>query len=69
MVYRYNRIPIISWIREQATGSLAHAQEAGELIAHLGGHSSLAIGPLLETQQHVIGEILRESLGHEGEVL
>lgn len=31
----------------------------------LGAHPSLAIGPLLETQQHDIGNILRESLDHE----
>ncbi len=65
MVFGYNRIPIISWLREQATESLAHAHQAGELITHLGGHPSLAIGPLLETHRHDIGDILRESLGHE----
>ena len=30
-----------------------------------GGHPSLKIGPLLETEQHDIGDILRESLEHE----
>jgi bacterioferritin len=65
MVFGYNRIPIVSWLRAQATESLAHAQEAGELVTHLGEHPSLAIGPLLETHQHNIGDILRESL--EGE--
>ena len=66
MVFGYNRIPIVSWLRGQATESLAHADKAGELITHLGGHPSLAIGPLLETQNHDIGDILRESLAHEG---
>lgn len=42
-----------------------HAQRAGELVTHLGGHPSLAIGPLLETHEHDIGDILRESLQHE----
>ena len=65
MVYGYNRIPIIAWMREQAVQSLGHAQEAGELITHFGGHPSLAIGPLLETHQHNIADILRESLSHE----
>lgn len=69
MVYGYNRIPIIAWMREQAVQSLGHAQEAGELITHLGGHPSLAIGPLLETEQHHIGDILRESLSHEKSAL
>ncbi len=65
MVYGYSRIPIVGWIREQATESLAHANQAGELITNLGGHPSLSIGPLLETYNHDIGNILRESLEHE----
>ncbi len=67
MVFGYNRIPIIGWMEEQAAESLSHAKEAGELITHLGGHPSLAIGPLLESHQHDIAAILRESLVHEGE--
>jgi bacterioferritin len=69
MVYGYNRIPIVSWMREQADEGLRHAQEAGEMITHFGAHPSLAIGPLLETHKHDIGDILRESLEHEGEAL
>ncbi len=65
MVYGYSRIPIISWLRDQATESLDHANKAGELITNLGGHPSLGIGPLLETNTHDIGNILRESLEHE----
>ena len=65
MVYGYSRIPIISWLRDQATESLDHANKAGEVITNLGGHPSLAIGPLLETENHDIGDILRESLAHE----
>ena len=65
MVYGYNRIPIVSWLEQQATESMAHARAAGELITQLGAHPSLAIGPLLETHKHDIGDILRESLGHE----
>ena len=69
MTYGYNRIPIVSWLRGQATESLAHATAAGELITQLGEHPSLAIGPLLETHQHDVGDILRESLHHEREAL
>jgi len=65
MVYGYGRIPIVSWMRSQATESLNHANEAGELITHLGKHPSLGIGPLLETHRHDIGDILNESLDHE----
>jgi len=69
MVYGYNRIPIVSWLESQATESLAHARLAGELVTSLGGHPSLAIGPLLESHRHDIGDILRESLHHEAESL
>jgi bacterioferritin len=65
MVYGYGRIPIVAWMRDQAAESLGHANEAGELITHLGRHPSLGIGPLLETHKHDIGDILRESLDHE----
>ena len=65
MVFGYNRIPIVSWMRGQATESLNHAVEAGELITHLNGHPSLGIGPLLETHRHDIGDIMKESLEHE----
>jgi bacterioferritin len=65
MITGYNRIPIVSWMRGQASESLTHAQEAGEKITHLGEHPSLAIGHLLETHRHDLGDILRESLEHE----
>ena len=65
MVYGYNRLPIVSWLKGNADESLAHAHKAGELVTLLGGHPSLKIGALLETEQHDIGDILRESLEHE----
>ena len=65
MVYGYNRIPIVSWLKGNADESLAHAHKAGELATLLGGHPSLKIGTLLETEKHDIGDILRESLEHE----
>jgi bacterioferritin len=69
MVYGYNRIPIVAWLESQAAESLVHARQAGELVTCLGGHPSLSIGPLLESHQHDMGDILRESLAHEGETL
>ena len=65
MVYGYHRIPIVSWLKENANESLAHAHKAGELVTMLGGHPSLKIGSLLETEKHDIGDILKESLEHE----
>jgi len=65
MVFGYGRIPIVSWLRQEASTSLLHAHEAGELITQLGGHPSLSVGALLETHRHDTGDILRESLEHE----
>jgi bacterioferritin len=65
MVYGYNRIPIVSWLKSNAQEGLGHAHKAGELATLLGGHPSLKIGALLETEKHDIGDILRESLEHE----
>ncbi len=69
MVFGYNRIPIVSWLRKQADESMLHAQQAGELITHLGGHPSLGIGKLLESHKHDIKDILKESLAHENQGL
>ena len=69
MVYGYNRIPIVSWLRDQANEGLAHAQLAGELLTSFGEHPSLAIGHLLETHKHDIGQILEEALENEKESL
>ena len=65
MVFGYNRIPIVSWLKGNGEESLAHAHKAGEFVTMLGGHPSLKIGPLLETEKHDIGDILRESLEQE----
>jgi len=69
MVYGYNRIPIVSWMKGNADESLTHAHKAGEMVTLLGGHPSLKIGSLLETEKHDIGDILRESLEHEKNAL
>lgn len=69
MVFGHNRIPIVKWLREQATESLDHATQAGEHITTLGAHPSLKISSLLETHQHSIQDILQESLQHEKEQL
>lgn len=65
MVFGHSRIPIISWLRGQATEALGHAHEAGEHITTLGGHPPLNIGPLLQEHKQNIDDILRETLEHE----
>jgi bacterioferritin len=59
----------VSWLRAQADEALQHAQQAGEMVTHLGAHPSLGIGPLLESHHHDIAAILHESLQSEGEAL
>jgi bacterioferritin len=65
MIFGHNRIPIVSWLRGEATTCLAHANEAGEMVTHLGEHPSLKIGALLESEQHSVQDILLESLEAE----
>src|SRR6476469_9429870 len=69
LVFGFGRIPIVSWLRGQATESLAHAQMVGDWITTLGAYPSLAIGPLLDSHQTDIGAMLRESLQAEGTAL
>src|SRR5712671_5018249 len=64
-VFGHNRAPIVSWMREQAAESLTHAQQAGEMITLLGEDPSLAIGPPLDSHQHDVDAIMRESLDTE----
>ena len=65
MVTGPNRIPIVTFLQEQATESLAHALAAGELITGLDGHPSQQIAPIEESHNHSVVQILEESLAHE----
>ena len=69
LVFGFGRIPIISWLREQANESLLHAQQVGEWITTLGAYTSLAIGLLLDSHKHDITAILKESLDAEAKGL
>jgi bacterioferritin len=59
------RLPIVTFLKEQASESLLHAQLAGEKIAGLDGHPSQKIAKIEETNRHTIKDILEESLEHE----
>ncbi|MEP0921395.1 ferritin-like domain-containing protein [Leptolyngbya sp. ST-U4] len=65
MVTGPNRIPIVAFLKAQASESLLHAQQAGEIITGLNGHPSLKIAPIEETYKHEIYDILLESVNHE----
>jgi bacterioferritin len=69
LVFGHNRIPIVSWMREQAAESLTHAHQAGEMITMLGEYPSLTIGPLLDSYHHDVDAIMRESLESEAKAL
>jgi len=69
LVFGFGRIPIVSWLRDQANESLVHAQQVGEWITTLGAYPSLAIGPLLDSHKHDIAAMLRESLDAEAAAL
>ena len=69
LVFGFGRIPIVSWLRGQASESLLHAQQAGEWITALGAYPSLGIGALLDSHKHDIGAMLRESLEAEAAAL
>lgn len=60
-----NRIPLVTFMQAQASESLVHAQQAGEILTGLGGHPEQGIAPIEETHDHDIDDILRESIAHE----
>jgi bacterioferritin len=65
MIYGHARIPIRAWFSEQATESLNHAREAGDLIVHLGHRPKIGIGSLPKGHHNTIDEILTEAIERE----
>lgn len=64
-----NRLPLVDFMKLQATESLLHAQQAGELLTGLGGHPDPGIEPIEESHDHSIETVLRESIAHERRAL
>jgi bacterioferritin len=69
MVTGPNRIPIVNFFQMQATESLTHAQQVGEILTGLEGHPTLKIAPIEETYKHTVKDILQETLNHEKKAL
>jgi bacterioferritin len=65
MVTGPNRLILDKFFKSQASESLDHAQQAGELLTGLGGHPSQKIPKIEETNKHSINDLLNESLVHE----
>jgi len=59
------RLPIVTFLQEQATESLQHALQAGEFITGFDGHPSQKIATITENHNHSVKQILEESLEHE----
>ena len=65
MIVGPHRLPIVQFLKDQANESLLHAQQAGEMLTGLDGHPSQKIAEIIETNNHSIKDILKESLAHE----
>ncbi len=69
MIKGPNRIPIVKWFHDQANEGYAHASMIGEKITAYGGHPSLKVSPVPETNTHKVLDILAESLDFEMKAL
>jgi bacterioferritin len=69
MVTGPNRIPIVTFFKAQATESLLHAQQVGEILTGLEGHPSQKIAPIEESFNHSVKDLLEESHNHEKKAL
>jgi bacterioferritin len=67
MVYGHARIPVVEWMRKQATESLTHAQGAGDMILRLEGKPEMGTAPLPATHHNTIDEILQEAVAREAD--
>tara|TARA_B100001989_G_C24396007_1_gene391720 strand:+ start:256 stop:693 length:438 start_codon:yes stop_codon:yes gene_type:complete len=65
MIVGRDRLTLKKFFEDQATESLAHAQQAGDIITGLGGHPSVEISNVKETNKHAAIELLKESAEHE----
>ena len=65
MVTGRDRLSLTAFFKEQATESLLHAQQAGELVTGLNGHPSLEISIIEESNKHNSIDLLEESAIHE----
>ena len=65
MIFGHARIPIMSWMQQQAQEALAHATQAGEEVTSHGGRVSLGIGKLVGSHHAHVDEMLGELVEHE----
>jgi bacterioferritin len=69
MIFGANRIPIVGWLKEQATESMDHAWRIGEKMTALGLHPEMKVVPVPESGKHNVLDVLREALDFERKAL
>ena len=69
MIFGANRIPIVSWLKDQANESMGHAWLVGEKMTALGLHPDMKVMPMPESGKHSVLEVLREALDFERQSL
>ena len=69
MITGRDRLSLAQFFKDQATESLLHAQEAGEIVTGLGGHPSLKIQIIEESNKHSTVDLLNESSVHESDAV
>jgi bacterioferritin len=60
-----NRIPLVDFMKSQATESLAHALQVGELLTGLDGIPTVTIQDIDGPAPETMAEVLQASLQHE----
>ena len=65
MIVGRDRLTLKNFFEAQANESLAHARQAGDILTGLGGHPSVEISIIEETNKHAAIELLKESAEHE----
>lgn len=65
MVTGTARLSLVEFFKQQAGESLLHAQQAGEVLTGLGGHPTMRIHHIEESNDHGVENIIRESMEHE----
>ena len=63
------RVPLVDFMKAQASESLAHAQAAGEILTGLDGDPSLSVASMEASHGHSIEVMLEESYRHEMQAL
>ncbi len=65
MIVGRDRLTLKKFFESQADESLQHALKAGDILTGLGGHPSVEISNIEETNNHAAIELLKESAEHE----